>query len=91
MELNLQLQTLIVSFAYGILFSYLFKLQYHFLFEGKLFYRALITLLFIFDTSLLYFLILKLINQGIFHLYFLFVLIIGFFVGSYLIKNKISD
>jgi len=88
MELSIQLQVLTVSFVYGILFSYLLKMQYKFLFDSKLFYKILITLLFIFDNCLLYFLILRAINNGIFHAYFLFSLIIGYFVGNYLINIK---
>lgn len=88
MELSIQLQVLIVSFVYGILFSYLLKFQYKFLFDSKLFYKILITLLFVFDNCLLYFLILRTINNGIFHIYFLFSLIIGYLFGNYLVNKK---
>ena len=40
MELSIQLQALTVSFVYGILFSYLIKLQYRYLFESKLYYKT---------------------------------------------------
>lgn len=88
MELSVQLQVLTVSFVYGILFSYLLKVQYKFLFETKLFYKILMTTLFIFDNCLLYFLILRTINNGIFHIYFLFSLIIGYLFGNYLVNKK---
>lgn len=88
MELSVQLQVLIVSFVYGILFSYLIKLQYKFLFDSKLFYKIVITILFVFDNCLLYFLILRTINNGIFHIYFLFSLIVGYLFGNYLISRK---
>ena len=88
MELSIQLQVLTVSFVYGILFSYLLKLQYKFLFESTKFYKILITFLFVFDNCLLYFLILRAINNGIFHIYFLLVLILGFFVGNNFIRKK---
>ena len=88
MELSIQLQVLTVSFVYGILFSYLIKLQYKFLFDSKLLYKIFITLLFIFDNCLLYFLILRIINNGVFHIYFLFSLIIGYLLGNYLINRK---
>lgn len=90
MELSIQLQVLIVSFVYGILFSYLLKIQHKFLFESTKFYKILITLLFIFDNFLLYFLILRTINNGIFHIYFLLVLILGFLLGNYFIKKKVN-
>ena len=88
MDLSIQLQVLTVSFVYGIMFSYLLKIQYKFLFQSKLFYKILITLLFVFDSCLLYFLILRLINDGIFHIYFLFSLIIGYLLGYYLISRN---
>ena len=90
MELSVQLQVLTVSFVYGILFSYLIKIQYKFLFDSKRFYKILITFLFIFDNCLLYFLILRKINNGVFHIYFLFMLIIGYLLGYYLINKKNS-
>ena len=79
MELSIQLQVLTISFIYNILFSYLLKLQYRFLFDSKLFYKIMITVLFVFDNCLLYFLVLRAINHGIFHIYFLFMIIIGYF------------
>lgn len=88
MELSIQLQVLTVSFVYGILFSYLVHMQYRFLFESKRFYKIIITMLFVFDNSLLYFLILKTINHGIFHIYFFFLLVLGYLFGNYLVKKK---
>ena len=90
MELSVQLQVLIVSFVYGILFSYLIKVQYKFLFDSKRFYKILITFLFVFDNCLLYFLILRKINNGVFHIYFLLMLVVGYLFGCYLIKNRKS-
>lgn len=88
MDLIVQLQVIIVSFIYGILLSYLIKLQYKYLFESKLVYKILITILFVFDNCLLYFLLLRLINNGIFHIYFSFVLVLGFIFGNYLVNKK---
>lgn len=88
MELSIQLQVLTVSFVYGILFSYLVQMQYRFLFESKRFYKIIITMLFVFDNSLLYFLILKTINHGIFHIYFFILLVLGYLFGNYLVKKK---
>ena len=88
MELSIQLQSLITSFVYGMLVSYLIKLQYKFLFNGRIFYKIIITTLFIFDNCLLYFLLLRTINDGIFHIYFLFMLIIGYLFGNYLVDKK---
>lgn len=88
MELSIQLQALTVSFVYGILFSYLIKIQYRYLFESKLYYKILITTLFIFDNCLLYFLILRMINNAMFHIYFLLLIILGYLFGVKLLKTK---
>lgn len=88
MELSVQLQVLTVSFVYGMLISYLLNIQYNFLFESKSFYKILVTTLFVFDIVLLYFLIIRIIDNGIFHIYFLFLLIIGFIFGNYLVKKN---
>lgn len=88
MELSIQLQALTVSFVYGILFSYLIKIQYRYLFESKLYYKILITTLFIFDNCLLYFLILRMINNAMFHIYFLLLIILGYLFGAKLLKTR---
>ena len=88
MELSIQLQALTVSFVYGILFSYLIKIQYRYLFDRKLYYKILITTLFIFDNCLLYFLILRMINNAMFHIYFLLLIILGYLFGVKLLKTR---
>lgn len=88
MELSIQLQAITVSFVYGILFSYLIKIQYRYLFESKLYYKILITTLFIFDNCLLYFLILRMINNVMFHIYFLLLIILGYLFGVKLLKTR---
>ena len=88
MALSIQLKVLITSFVYGILFAYVLKIQYKLLFNGKLWYKILVNFLFVMDNCLLYFIILKTINNGMFHLYFFFLLILGFLFGNYLIKNR---
>ena len=87
MELSIQIKTLIVSFLYGIILSYIVRWHYKYLFESKMWYRILLNVLFIFDYTLIYFFILMFINNGIFHIYFLFLLIIGYIFGYSLIKK----
>lgn len=41
----------------------------------------MITVIFVLDLSLLYFLIIQKINQGVIHGYFLFSIALGFFLG----------
>ena len=88
MVLNLQIKALIVSFIYGIIISYLIKLQYKYLFPKKYILQIIVDMLFVFDIFLLYFLILKYINNGAFHIYFLFIIIIGYVLGYKLINRN---
>lgn len=88
MNLNIQLQVLTVSFVYGIIVAYLLRFQYKYLFDSKLLYKLIITMLFVFDNILLYFLILRLINYGQFHIYFFFMIVIGYVLGNKLIYKK---
>ena len=87
MVLNLQLKSLIISFIYGIILAYLIKLHYKYLFKGKLILRIIVTILFVLDNFLLYFLLLKFINNASFHIYFIFLIIMGYMLG-YKLVNK---
>ena len=88
MELSIQIKTLIVSFIYGILLSYIIISHYKYLFLSKLWYKLILSIVFIFDYILLYFFILKIINNGVFHIYFLILLVLGYLFGIRLIKSK---
>ena len=86
MDLSIQLKVLIVSFTYGIMLAYIIRGQYKYFFNAKLWYKLILNSLFVFDIVVLYFLVLKTINHGIFHIYFLFLIILGFLLG-----NKLMD
>lgn len=81
MVLKIQVIALLFSFIFGIFFACMVKLNYRFLFCKKKLIQIFITFLFIMDMSLLYFLILKFINGGILHPYFLLLVLIGFYIG----------
>lgn len=85
MILKLQIISLISSFLYGIFFYIISKLNYKFLYNNKL--SLIIDILFIIDNVLLYFIILKYINNGIFHIYFLLTLILGYLLSNYIDKR----
>lgn len=82
MELKVQILSLIFSFVFGVIFSLFTNLNYRFLFCKKKLFKITITIIYVIDASLLYFLILKKINNGIIHSYFLLLIAVGFFIGS---------
>ena len=88
MTLSIQIKVLIVSFVYGIILAYIVKKQYKYFFYSKLWYRIIINLFFVFDVVVLYFLILKYISDGLFHIYFLFIMIIGYIFGFKLLSDN---
>lgn len=101
MNLGTQILSLIVSFLFGILFSICTDLNYRFLFSKKKIVKVIITIVYIIDFTLLYFLILKYLNNGILHYYFIIFIIIGYtfsfkYINSFFdnmklkIKSKIS-
>ncbi len=103
MELEKQLLSLIFSFSYGILVSYIVNILYYYLNNTKLKYKMLLNLLIFVNVFLLYFICLRKINNGIIHVYFIIVLIIGFslfnknnyklrkFLNFNVKKSKIKD
>jgi hypothetical protein len=87
MSLVLQIKSLIISFIYGIFFAIMFNINYKFLFCKKKFNKIIINLFFNIDIFLLYFLILKYINNGIIHIYFLVFVYLGFLLVNKLTKK----
>ena len=85
-SLDVQIKSIVFSFIYGVFFSFLLNLNYKFIYYSKGILKALINLFFIIDNVFLYFIILRFINNGIVHFYFLLSMFIGF-----LSVNKISS
>lgn len=87
MALEVQIQSLIFSFVYGLFFSFTINLNYKYLFLGKVYWRIMINFLFLLDHTFLYFILLRLINHGVLHFYFFLMLLFGFLFGER--KNKL--
>lgn len=84
--LNIQIKSMVYSFLYGIFFYYLLKLNYKFIYYSKGLKKLLINMFFIIDNVFLYFIILRYINYGVFHFYFLLSIILGF-----ILVNKVTS
>ena len=82
MELKTQIISLTFSFVFGIVFSIFTNLNYRFLFCKNKVFKIIITIVYVIDAALLYFLILKKINNGVIHSYFLLLIAVGFLIGS---------
>lgn len=85
MDLKLQILSMLFSFGYGIISSYLYNLNYNFIHNTTILYKLVINILFCVNLGLIYFILIKVINYGVVHIYFVFSFIVGFvlFVNRY--------
>ena len=86
MNIKLQITTLLFSFLYGIFFSFFLSLNYKFIYSDKKILKTIISFLFIIVCVLLYFIILKKINYGIFHVYEILMIILGFVLENLIVS-----
>lgn len=82
MELRLQIITIIYSFIYGIFFAFMLNIFHKYVYSNKLLTKILFTFIFTITNSILYFLILNKINNGIIHYYSLIFIILGFSIEN---------
>lgn len=85
MDLKLQILSILFSFGYGIISSYLYNLNYNFIHNTTILYKLVINILFCVNLGLIYFILIKVINYGVVHVYFVFSFVVGFvlFVNKY--------
>ena len=84
MENQVQLLSFLISFLYGILFSFLSRYHYKMVYSLKCFMRYILTFFFILDISLFYILVLYYVNYGVVHIYFLIVTFLGYLFEKFL-------
>jgi len=83
MDYKIQLLSFLLSFLFGIFFSFVSQFHYDLVFSLKKFMRYLLTFLFILDISLGYILMMYYINDGVIHLYFVGVTLLGYGCEKY--------
>lgn len=76
--LNIQIKTLLFSFLFGIFFSVFLNINYKLIYNNKKFYRIITSFIFVMINVIIYFIILRKINNGILHIYSIFMIILGF-------------
>ena len=89
MPLINQIITIVFSFIYGILFYILLEINYKYIYTGNKLYRIIVTFLFVICNTLLYFIILRKINYGIVHIYFLSCIFTGYILSNFVYKKLI--
>jgi hypothetical protein len=82
MTLEVQIQSIVYSFVFGMAMSLFFNILYKFLFNNKVIIKFISTEVFIITNLIIYFTILRKINYGIVTYYFIIIIIIGFLIGN---------
>lgn len=93
MSLEMQLLSFIFSFGYGIIVSYFYNLNYNFIYKSSILYKIVINFLFCINMGLIYFLLMRVINNGVIHIYFVISFLIAFvlFSGKYKYLRKLIN
>ncbi len=88
MNLEIQIKLLLFSIIFGAYLSFMIDINHKYLYYPKTVFKIIFTFIFVFTNTLLYFLILKKINEGIIHIYSIFCIILGFFI-EHIIRKKV--
>ena len=82
MDLEIQIQSLVFSFVFGMFFSLIYNMIYFILLCDNKIIKMISNTIYCLISTSTYFLLLYKINNGIIHPYFLLTLIIGFYIGN---------
>ena len=81
MNILTQIRTIVISIIYGYFFSLMININYKYLTKNKLF-NIILTFTFIITFVLIYFIIIKKINNAIFSQYEILCIVIGFIIEN---------
>ena len=90
MSLDIQIVGLLISLMYGIAYSAFIGFNYKMLFNTKLYIKIISSLIVVLLGILIYFLILKNVISGEFHIYFLFMILFGCLIEN-LFVNRLAN
>ena len=85
MPLDIQINSLVFSFAFGLFFSAFLDLNHKIIYNSHKIIKLIGTSLVVFSSTLIYFIILLNINNAAFHPYELLMIALGFYL-----ENKIK-
>lgn len=86
MPLSHQIYSLVFNFLYGIFFSLCLNFHYNYASKKRLRIKTILDFLFILINTMLYFIIIRIINSGILHIYYIITFLIGVYVAKFLKK-----
>lgn len=93
MLLKIQIYSLIYSFLYGCFFAGIIKINYKIVYNSNMVLKVIGSFLFILFNVILYFIVLKYINNGILHFHFFICIWCGYYVcnlifDKFIVKNS---
>lgn len=95
MVLEIQIKLILFSFFFGAFLSFMIDINKKYLYSNNKVFKIFFTFLFILVHTLLYFLILQKLNNGIIHIYSFLTITLGFYVGhvisKYALKKRHKD
>lgn len=89
-ELKLQIASLLFSLVFGFIFSIMIEINYKFVKNHNKVIEFILTFLIVIISTLMYFIIIKYINNAYIHPYFILMIIIGCILEEILYR-KISN
>lgn len=90
MILKIQILGLLFSLLFGFLFSLVLSLNNKFIYNSKAIIKLIFSLAIVVVGVLGYFLLLKNIIEGVFHIYFIFALLLGAYIES-ILSMKVAN
>ncbi len=86
MRLYIQIGSLLFSMIYGIIFYFLLEGFNKLVCKVKIIYKLLLSLIFVISLSIVYFMGLLFINNGVIHIYFLLCIMFGYGLGQVILN-----
>lgn len=90
MTSTMQLISFFISFIFGICFYFITVLNFKLIENLKKYIQHILTFIYVLDIVIIYIIIFYHLNKGYFHIYFILMVFLGFFVGYILYKSLIS-
>ncbi len=86
MKSYVQFISLLGSFIYGVVVFYLNKFNYKLIKDVNIIFKLIISILYVFNISLIYVLFLYKLNNGILHIYNILFMLVGYIL--FLVKER---
>ena len=90
MDVKIQLICILISFLYGLFINITFRLNYKINQNKNILTHIIIDLLYVYIIVLLYTLVIYNINDGIFYIYFLLLILLGYFMYNKCVNFTIT-